>query len=379
MLCPAFKVQEWNSRKLITLCCILINLLLVVHYCLLKDQTWMSKPKFLRWRASEVVIDKATGEIRVSLDGVEEFLNRSGLDYSKPESNSQLVLDMLCRLRHQDKGAKRCCLSRDRDLVECFRLLGTLGAMPESRQLKTNTTEIPLEPPEYAHPKIYMSHNEEHKEDIQCTVNLETRRRMYHLLAFWIKLARENHIIWWIESGSLLGAVREGDFIPYDYDFDISVLGIKERTLRRLASASAPFSYGKVNLVLNHCKNGIPRSCRGLPQNLPVDPCGICRPAGRLISGLMTFLDIFPIYLEIRQEGENATLGVGLLDPDKDGNEGSLTYSLDTIFPLDKCKLMGLEVPCPQNSSTVLMRQYGKDYTKPAKMCNQRSGYWYQT
>lgn len=39
-----------------------------------------------------------------------------------------------------------------------------------------------------------------------------------------INVLNENHIIWWLDSGSLLGMAREGEFIKHDHDIDIGCL-----------------------------------------------------------------------------------------------------------------------------------------------------------
>ena len=49
----------------------------------------------------------------------------------------------------------------------------------------------------------------------------EKQRLLLELLKAFDKFAKENNITYFVCSGSCLGAVREGGFIPWDGDVDI--------------------------------------------------------------------------------------------------------------------------------------------------------------
>lgn len=48
--------------------------------------------------------------------------------------------------------------------------------------------------------------------------------RMLDMLKYIDKICREHNIKYWLSSGTCLGAVRHGGFIPWDDDCDIELL-----------------------------------------------------------------------------------------------------------------------------------------------------------
>lgn len=52
----------------------------------------------------------------------------------------------------------------------------------------------------------------------------DSQLRMVEMLKFLDDFCKENHIDYWIDSGTLLGAVRHGGFIPWDDDTDVCML-----------------------------------------------------------------------------------------------------------------------------------------------------------
>lgn len=67
--------------------------------------------------------------------------------------------------------------------------------------------------------------------------------RMLEMLKYIDKMCRENNIRYWLSSGTCLGAVRHGGFIPWDDDVDIEMLKKDYNRLRKcvLADKNCPY------------------------------------------------------------------------------------------------------------------------------------------
>ena len=77
------------------------------------------------------------------------------------------------------------------------------------------------------------------------------RKDFYEILRHWIQISKQNNIEYVLAYGSLLGAMRDGDVIPYDSDVDVLVNHSYFSILERL-SVKRDFnpSDGKIRLVV---------------------------------------------------------------------------------------------------------------------------------
>jgi len=62
------------------------------------------------------------------------------------------------------------------------------------------------------------------------------RSKIEDLLIFTTRVLEENGIKYWLDYGTILGAVRDKDFIPWDDDADISILETDPHLLQSLLS-----------------------------------------------------------------------------------------------------------------------------------------------
>ena len=68
----------------------------------------------------------------------------------------------------------------------------------------------------------------------------KAQMRMVEMLKFIDKLCSDNNIDYWIDYGSLLGAVRHGGFIPWDDDMDIAMTWKDYKKFRKLMINNNP-------------------------------------------------------------------------------------------------------------------------------------------
>ncbi len=227
------------------------------------------------------------------------------------------------------------------------------------------------------------------------------QERMLEMLVYIDGVCREHGIKYWLSSGTLLGAVRYGGFIPWDDDVDIEMMRkdykkfskvMKKDTVYFFQTAQndryydAP--YGKVRDRKSYIKevhdfsykyNGIfidvfvlEESSRGIASKYSVLRdrlfslmyknngksmawrkfvflltkkimyCSI--PAARILSGLLSGKEI------------RHTYGTGYIDK---------LRKKDEIFPLKEICFEGRMFPAPGNTDCYLRRLYGENYMIP--------------
>ena len=67
--------------------------------------------------------------------------------------------------------------------------------------------------------------------------------KLLDLLSEFDKLCEENGIVWWLDGGTLLGAIRHGGFIPWDDDLDVCILWNDVPRIRKILCEKAPAPY----------------------------------------------------------------------------------------------------------------------------------------
>ncbi len=68
----------------------------------------------------------------------------------------------------------------------------------------------------------------------------EHQLRLLALLKEFDHICKDNGITWWLDSGTLLGAVRHRGFIPWDDDLDVCILGKDYPKIRKILKEKCP-------------------------------------------------------------------------------------------------------------------------------------------
>ena len=75
-------------------------------------------------------------------------------------------------------------------------------------------------------------------------VKSETTQQLYQLLFDMSLLFKNTKIKYWIDGGTILGAVRHGGIIPWDDDVDVSILKRDVPKIEKLRRKISKYGYG---------------------------------------------------------------------------------------------------------------------------------------
>lgn len=204
------------------------------------------------------------------------------------------------------------------------------------------------------------------------------------LLKTFNKFALEYNIPYIIAYGTLLGQVRDGDFIPYDNDIDIIIDrdGISKLfTLLQDGSCTIPMilnnklmehplKYDNTStLILNSSHpyetRGQRYTCNGSLVKKPMDGCSFKGLIGRLVymtrNGKSFYLDMFGYFGFKKWYGHSSS-----------------SDCINFNFPIVPCKLSGIDTYRPDDTTShnFLRKRYGDNYLIADHKYNRETGEW---
>ncbi|XP_028416777.1 uncharacterized protein LOC114540985 [Dendronephthya gigantea] len=187
------------------------------------------------------------------------------------------------------------------------------------------------------------------------------RSRLKIIFNVWREIAKRRNITrYFIAFGSFLGAVRNGDVIPYDSDIDVCIFKDEYHKLfPEESSRPLDLNDGTVHLLLQrhspHPKDDTPRKdCKGNVVRRVTDDCAILDPHGRLFQGPFVYMDIFVV-----KDFRSVVY-----------DEYKRKYlKRDIVLPLRPCRFLGMSTYCPNDTARYLTAHYGATYLKPHHIC----------
>lgn len=227
----------------------------------------------------------------------------------------------------------------------------------------------------------------------------QMQMRMLEMLVELDRVCRRHGISYWLSSGTLLGCVRHGGFIPWDDDLDVEMLRADYERLMRILPSELPewmalqtpetdtgyfFCFAKLRDKRSELsetnrydrifeQRGIyidifpfepsPRwlhwlTCRtmGFCYNVMNNPRNSDVQARRKVRRILWVNRrcLFPVFRQVSRLLPRRYVRYGWGIPFKD------TRDLNDIFPLRQASFEGYEVPVPYDSEAYLRHKFGE-------------------
>lgn len=228
----------------------------------------------------------------------------------------------------------------------------------------------------------------------------ELQLQLLEILKEFDAICTRHQIPYWIDSGTLIGAVRHGGFIPWDDDIDVCVLKRDQARLREvmLRELRAPMQYVDNKVDAAHArkwpriiKSGVATDSHGNHHqgiwldvfimeygnrrlfNLVNQTYGRCyrRQSGLIVESPLRRLLVsiaYPLCWLIMQSarcwGRCFCRNTLIFDY---GGIFSSIRKMDEIFPLTRIEFEGMNFSAPVHSDRYLRRIYGDYMALPAE------------
>ena len=200
--------------------------------------------------------------------------------------------------------------------------------------------------------------------DGSCPVTTD-RTPWQKVLAKWIEVAKEHKIRYFLTAGSLLGAWRDEEVIPYDQDLDIRIHIDDFDKLYPLRQRKFIWeSYDDYDFHFYFTKDWrLPYdlrrrySCKGKKVEDYEGQCSFTDPTARLIYR-QWHMDLYA-YTYYQDTVKFIP------------HSAAYEYRKEDILPVTRCMFMGIETRCPQKPKVIFKNLYNS--FKPTKICSNKT------
>lgn len=205
-----------------------------------------------------------------------------------------------------------------------------------------------------------------------------------------VKLLKEYKVNYWLDQGSLLGAVRNNAFLKWDHDVDMGAwytdIGTLKKIGKKLTDIGAHVSFFQYVVKIKLRKNGV--------SNIPVNIRFYYRKNGYAYSEFWSVMDKKSLIHKIlRKRMNHARKKIDKLNASGNGLKNKLIIYVFRLFfkitlylreilkvrriifradekyfmNFKEKSLYGIDVRIPANPEKYLEFKYGKDWEKPVK------------
>ncbi|MEO0687822.1 MAG: LicD family protein, partial [Cyanobacteria bacterium J06649_11] len=200
--------------------------------------------------------------------------------------------------------------------------------------------------------------------DGSCPVTTD-RGPWQKVLARWIEIAKKHNIHYFLTAGSLLGAWRDEEVIPYDQDLDIRIHINDFDKLYPLRQRKFVWeSYDDYDFHIYFTRDWrLPYdlrrrySCKGKKVEDYEGQCSFVDPTARLIYR-QWHMDLYA-YTTYQDTVKFMP------------HSAAYEYRKVDILPVTRCMFMGIETRCPQKPTVIFKNLY--DSFKPSKICSNKT------
>lgn len=166
-------------------------------------------------------------------------------------------------------------------------------------------------------------------------------RELYHIIYDFDRFCTANQIEYWVEGGTLIGAIRHGGIIPWDDDADVQMTTASYNRLLKLEDAMFVYNLA---IVYETEFGNLMKIIRPNPSNPD--------------SWEFPFIDVF----KVKKQGDNLIYTEKIW---RDSVRGG-RIKISDLYPLKRVKFGNYMVNAPANSKAYLKENYGPDVLSTA-------------